>query len=572
MSRLITYSLFLTPLTFFICSLIEIDRKKLKIALGVYFSFSTILFLWGLLHFFATKNRPSGPVGDANVYAGLLLVFILPVLVYLIVNKAENKSQKKNNDYLYLYITLGVGAFFSADSRSAILALIILFLFIVLKIFLEYRAKFLNRCIIAGLLLITAYFIINLFAAGNNTLNRAGLQDIGQDKPIQARLMIWKTSLEIYKEQPVTGIGFGQFKSFYRQSRNPLELESTGEFVHNDYLQFLLEGGIVQLLFFAFLSLILIYQFFKNLFSKSKNSHIRQLKLFTVICLCCIFFIQAVANFIFYVPVCATIIGALLAYISRVSGSNSAVVALKNNSLIILSICSAVFISTLSMDIFIIKKIPVIPNMNDKFIAKKIYSLSEKLTVVRPNSLTLYRHRFLYNLFILVDKDNDSLEVETLEKFESTLQFVLNISDSDAITLHYLGLLAEEKKLIFSKLKNNFTKNIIYNIQPREFYEKSIESDPGIILNYIKLHNILMESDGLENAYYFLKNNLEKRVNFKEIEYKDYFLTTELLLEDAYKLRLMDDASKYANEIITHRPCNEFALKTFGLERPDNCR
>lgn len=575
MSRLITYSLFLTPATFFVCSVIDIDRLKQKIALGLYFSFGSLLFLWGLLHFIAIGTRPSGPLTDTNVFAGLLLVFILPVLVYLIVSKAENKSQKKTNDYLYLYLTLGVCAFFSSDSRSAMLALIILVFFIFLKMFLYFKVKYLNRCLCAGFLLIAAFLLINFFAAGANTVNRAGLQDIANDKPIQARLMLWETSLDIYKEHPVTGIGFGQFKSFYRQNRNPLELESTGEFVHNDYLQFLLEGGFVQLLFFAWLSLIIIYLFFKNLLirnaSENEVSDFQKMQRFTALCLCCVFFIQAMANFIFYVPVCAMLLGALLAIVNRADESNIIALPLNKHMLIFSTLCATVFIGGFSVDLFVLRNIPIVPNISDKDKAANTYSLTEKLSVIRPKSLTLYRHRFLYKFYNLFDKDINAIEVSELEDFDSALRTLFEINESDALTLHYIGLLAEDNPLVYSKLKLHFSDNKLYSISPRQFFEKSEAVDTGIYANYFRLHRIMRKAEGTESAYHFLRKNYEKKISFKELGYREFFLTTQLLLEDAYKLGLLDEASEYANKIKSLDPCNEFVLKSLELEKPDDC-
>lgn len=57
-----------------------------------------------------------------------------------------------------------------------------------------------------------------------------------------SRWIIWQSALEMWQAAPWYGVGFGTFWLHYPQWRAPQE-GSAGYFVHNDYLQLLVEGG-----------------------------------------------------------------------------------------------------------------------------------------------------------------------------------------------------------------------------------------------------------------------------------------------------------------------------------------
>ena len=68
------------------------------------------------------------------------------------------------------------------------------------------------------------------------------------------RGLLYSAALEIYQANPLTGAGVFVFPLLYRGLRSPLDQATAGEFVHNDYLQFLAEGGpllLVALVIFA---------------------------------------------------------------------------------------------------------------------------------------------------------------------------------------------------------------------------------------------------------------------------------------------------------------------------------
>ena len=77
------------------------------------------------------------------------------------------------------------------------------------------------------------------------------------------RYFIWKKAWELFLENPIIGIGLGSFP--YRYS---LRTGDCGRAVHNAYLKFLVETGIIGFLFFIYIIVSLGLIAFKTKFFK----------------------------------------------------------------------------------------------------------------------------------------------------------------------------------------------------------------------------------------------------------------------------------------------------------------
>lgn len=102
-------------------------------------------------------------------------------------------------------------------------------------------------------------------------INNSKLKDIFSERSsLNSRIMIWKSSALILKDNFVFGIGPGnfQFKYLEYQKYFPPYLEWAVPQPHNLYLAFWLQGGIVG--FFGFI--LLIFYWLKETAKKAKNS------------------------------------------------------------------------------------------------------------------------------------------------------------------------------------------------------------------------------------------------------------------------------------------------------------
>ncbi len=152
----------------------------------------------------------------------------------------------------------------STMSRSAWISIVAVLLIIACK---ELIAKMLLERIIQrfrlntfiGLTLVVA-ITLSLFA---------GMYYMKKDSA-DGRVLIWKNTISLIKENPITGVGFGHFgveygnrqaKYFSSAERNLDEIRVAGvpQFAFNDFLQMTAEQGIpLTLLFIAFIIFVII--------------------------------------------------------------------------------------------------------------------------------------------------------------------------------------------------------------------------------------------------------------------------------------------------------------------------
>jgi len=75
----------------------------------------------------------------------------------------------------------------------------------------------------------------------------------------EVRLEIWKISIDSIKENPITGIGAGRFKSF-AENKWTLDQNYRERAVHNTYLGVMTEMGMVGFLLFSIFNLAIFYE------------------------------------------------------------------------------------------------------------------------------------------------------------------------------------------------------------------------------------------------------------------------------------------------------------------------
>lgn len=66
------------------------------------------------------------------------------------------------------------------------------------------------------------------------------------------RTLVWKDTLNLVKDFPIFGTGFGTFQFIFTKYKT-FPQQVFYDFAHNDYLQFLAEGGVISLLSFLWL-------------------------------------------------------------------------------------------------------------------------------------------------------------------------------------------------------------------------------------------------------------------------------------------------------------------------------
>lgn len=211
-----------------------------------------ILQLYGFQESLHSSFKMTGSFhnpGPFGIYIATIFVFALGNYLY-----AENFVLKNTSALVCL---VGILVLPSTQSRSAWIGLIggsIYLLFI--KYGLEKKRHIINKFTIAGLIVFTAIVAIALWSFKKNSA--------------LGRTLTWRISSEMVKENPVTGIGLGEFPyqygffqaDFFRN--NPSEehlinLADKNSYAFNDLLQMIVENGLIGVVLFV---LIIFFVFF----------------------------------------------------------------------------------------------------------------------------------------------------------------------------------------------------------------------------------------------------------------------------------------------------------------------
>lgn len=217
---------------------------------------SLVLAVWGMFDFLVRHVRAHAIFLDPNAYAALLNLFLLPVAHEYMNAPPDSESRVRHRALLLAVALLALGQFMSL-SRGALIAL---GLTLPLLLWLNRRIPhFRSRTVMLLAIMATAYILVKAIPINQNN----GIEDflaapkhyVERDAGIQERLLLWKSTWKMFLDaNPLTGNGLGSFKIHYAAYRDEHET-SLGNFAHNDYLQALHDGGIIQFSFFVILTL-----------------------------------------------------------------------------------------------------------------------------------------------------------------------------------------------------------------------------------------------------------------------------------------------------------------------------
>jgi O-antigen ligase len=220
-------------------------ERDIRRLMWVTWLLSTITGMVSVAQYASGYSRAVGVSGDANFFAALQVV-VLPIGALLAIEVRKTRSRV----IILVGLAVAVGSIITSLSRGGILALAAVFVMLSFqpaKAFFRTPARkraFMAFVVLgAGVLLIASFS--SLSARASTIFNTA---DGGS-----GRTNLWRSAITGWEEQPVTGIGFGAFigQSNRLLLRTPgvdfsqYDLRSTGQYVHNAYLETLTELGVI---------------------------------------------------------------------------------------------------------------------------------------------------------------------------------------------------------------------------------------------------------------------------------------------------------------------------------------
>ncbi len=197
--------------------------------------------------------RISGPIGDPNFYAQILVV-IVPIAFHFMM------TEKK----LLLRIaaawslTVSSLSIIFTFSRGGAIALGVVVAGIIL-----YRRPRPFELILIGLLVIGVFAALpDQYSARMNTLTQlvTGQADVREEVSIRGRMSELLVAWQMFTEHPILGVGVGNYPQFYQSYSRKIGLDPRTENrePHNLFLEVAAETGLVGLLVFG---LVLYFSF-----------------------------------------------------------------------------------------------------------------------------------------------------------------------------------------------------------------------------------------------------------------------------------------------------------------------
>ena len=274
------------------------DSIRLRRTVGLLSIFAAALAFFSIIQHLVPNGKiywareltqggtPFGPYVNRNHFAGLMGMLFPIVMVLFLLSRPSSREKsfrKKVSDLLdralrNIHLLLGFGAvvvalsIFLSLSRGGILSLCVSLSLMGFLLSRRIRTR-------KGGLLFIATVIIILYAVGwfgwTPVFERFRAIRTLQGEISELRLDIWKDSLSMVRNFPLTGTGAGSFMHAYPAYRT-IRSEGIADHAHNDYLELLTDGGVIGAGLFAWFMAAVLTQSYQA-FLKRKDPYARHL-------------------------------------------------------------------------------------------------------------------------------------------------------------------------------------------------------------------------------------------------------------------------------------------------------
>ena len=196
-----------------------------------------------------------GPEFTYSIHPTYLAMFVL-ISVFISFESWYNPSEMSK--FSYLWIIMGVfllASIYFISSRSAILASIIMIIvYSVNKIITDSNSRLF--WIVSVLIMLISLPLIRNNDRVNITLSRFSREKLNLNRQDE-RIIVWESAWKLIKRNPLLGVGIGDVRvdltqEYLRAGEDKLAKERLN--AHNQFLEVLLEGGVIG--FSIFLSVL----------------------------------------------------------------------------------------------------------------------------------------------------------------------------------------------------------------------------------------------------------------------------------------------------------------------------
>ena len=504
------------------------DKVQFNSLIKLFFLTSFIISLYTLAQYYDfdpylnNLHSLTSTIGQKNWISNYIGMFFLIALIHFLL-----EDIKKNKIIYFLLLSILYATLMICQSRGIWISII---LSLLIGIFFIFKFKivrtFKNNRKWLFLLLLT-FLLITIIYSTENPLNKSAITAPQralstfdkQDPSINTRLLIWRTTLQMIKDNPLLGSGIGNFKINYlnyqadllQKNPNYIKYIANAKESHNEYLQMSAELGIVGL--GVFLSILFIfYSSILNYLEKKINNK-DKIIVFGLLMGITFFLFHSLFSFPLHVPVLGLnffiIVGLTLSYIRNIDSlkdEKNIIIKkeiFKNKQIKIFGIILVLFFLIFAIDSLVIRpylaeiyyfngmrykdinnydmSLPKLkyaakldPNngrilhaLGTNYYNLQIYDKAEEIWQRTKNYVTDVN--IFYNLGLLYSK------IDAYEKSEEELKQAIYLNPKFTEGYHYLGF------LYFSQ--EDYDRAI-------EQWNKILEIEPNFPNKYIVLNNL----------------------------------------------------------------------------------
>lgn len=256
---------------------------------------------------------------NAGIFLSMSFFITLSLIIYNSLKYPKYLIENKKSKFLVIQtvnIIISLMLFISiiiTRSRGAMLSTAIS-LIIFLFLYSYYFSKTIKQKILKITVLVLIILPVSFFVYKNiDNINTFSQRTKGKSE--QIRLNLYEMSVKILKDYPFTGIGFASFPIVTDKYLEE-ELNAYPEYLHNDWLELLLDVGYPIYTIFLLIVCALIFLLIKRIGFLSNKKKILFIGLFSACCSVCI---GSVVDFHFHIPAVAMIFVICLALLTSVS-------------------------------------------------------------------------------------------------------------------------------------------------------------------------------------------------------------------------------------------------------------
>lgn len=263
-----------SALVFFILG----EEKFFKVVSYAVVIISTLFSLIGVLEVFQIKIIPLPsvmPPGSVLGHRGFAAEYLLSAIPFFLI--ANEYIGKKKKNILLVAAIINVSFLLFTRSRAGLLILLAITVLYILFIFIKNAKGERFALLKPVMIVLVASFLISLIPV--KVGERPDLQSTAAsffDEEFKSnilRLNFWDASLQMIKEQPLTGKGLYKWSGYYPQYFGDYFNDKNLYLVHNihahnDFLEIFAENGIAASLIFVLIYLTIAL----NLFSRSRRN------------------------------------------------------------------------------------------------------------------------------------------------------------------------------------------------------------------------------------------------------------------------------------------------------------